>query len=129
MKSLKVTSFDGKEIIVTDPANVNNTFRQRHTVAKKNASDGSPLTNVRNEFSLNATASVPGIVDGARQPSETISVKIITSGSTANEAYVSAALDDAYFNAKRAIAAGALKGFILQPTDTENQFVFESSIE
>lgn len=127
-RSLKVTGFDGSQIIATDPLNVNNTFRQKHTVNQKFASDGSPLTNVRNEFSLNASASVPGIVVGARAPTEVISVKVIVSGSTANKAALTQAVDDTFENVRRAIAAGALDGFILQPTDTVNAFIIDFEV-
>lgn len=125
---LKVTGFDGNQITATDPTNVNNTFRQKRNIAQKFASDGSPLTNVRNEFSLNAIASLPAIVAGARAPSETLSVKIIISGSTANKTALGHYVDDAFANVKSAIAADALEGFVLQPTDTENSFIFDSHV-
>lgn len=128
MQALKVTAFDGSSIITTDPLNVNNTFRQKHSIARKNASDGSPLTNIRNEFTLNKVVDVPAIVTGARQPTENLSVKLVLSASTSNASALEIALDDAYFNAKRAIKAGALNGFILQPTDAANQFVFDSAV-
>lgn len=127
MINLRVTSFDGREIIATNPENVNDTFRQRHSVAPKRASDGSTLTNVRNEFSLNRVVDLPGIVEGARAPVETLSVKLTISGSTQSAFALEQAVNDMFFNAKRAIAAKALKGFVLQPGDTENAFVFDSS--
>lgn len=125
---LKVTGFDGNQIIATDPQNVNNTFRQKHTVNQKFGSDGSPLTNVRNEFSLNVVVPVPGIVEGARAPTETISVKVIISGSTANKIAIGHYVNDTFANVGKAIAASALEGFILQPTDTENAFIIDSHV-
>lgn len=120
---LKMTALESNSITFADPMNVSNTLRMKHSLTPKRASDTSNLTNVRNEFITSRIGELAPIVAGARVPTETLSVRVVISGSTQSEAQVLQAVKDTFANAQLAITAGALRGFL---ADHTTQFVIDS---
>lgn len=101
------TSVSNGEIRYADPSDVTHTLRVAVSTAPKTAGAIS-LTNNRLEFIESISAPV---TDGTNHAKEVVSIRIVASGSTLNEALIKAAVTQAFANFTAVMNDKGLQGF------------------
>ena len=102
------TSVNGGETRYASPSDVTHTLSVKVTTSPKTAG-AITLTNNRLEFIENFRAPV---TEGVNTAKETVSVRIVASGSTSNEAVVKAAVVQAFANYTAIMGDKGLVGFV-----------------
>lgn len=92
-----------------DPANITHTLRASVKTAPKNILGGGKIAN--NRFEL-VDLRLGSVTRGTTVTEETLSVRMVVSGSIDNAENLLLMIDEVYAKAKLMAAEGALKGFV-----------------